>query len=76
MKSYKSKTNKNNEMDKQQNDSALLINEFEESISKIQFNQDDVFNNLTFSEISLFLRSSVEELKDEKIGNIIKSISK
>ena len=69
MKSYKSKTNKNNEMDKQ-------LNEFEESISKIQFNQDDVFNNLTFSEISLFLRSSVEELKDEKIGNIIKSISK
>jgi hypothetical protein len=47
----------------------------EESISKIQYDQNDYFDDLTFSEISLFLQLSVDELKDQKIGNIKKSIS-
>jgi|LakMenEpi03Aug12_release.lakeMendotaPanAssembly.Ray.scaffolds.fasta_scaffold2911153_1 hypothetical protein len=66
------KSNKNNEFDREQ---RKLTPKVEESFSKIQYEQNDYFDDLTFSEISLFLELSFDELKDQKIRTIKKSIS-
>jgi hypothetical protein len=63
------KSDQNNQFDKEIRN---ITPELEESISKIQYDQNDYFDDLTFSEISLFLQLSVD---DQKIGDIKKSIS-